>query len=267
MQFLPKVVTTLSTTPSVYKLYLDLKEDDHNQYVLYLWYTEWSDDFEPSNSKASQNQVWSNTFIICPPKGESQGRNSYFMSLSCKEEDHSDIEIEFQKELDALSNEGKMFYHGGLKRIIKVKMGKLLLCVDRPERTSILQFGDHNGTFSTFWRHSCKVDGYCKETHLPPCKECHKHRLHRIIAGKNYESNETDMFPVGDGVTNIHVEYNTRINAIQSCNGRKCASWDVLHPSFKFCAPANYPTNYDQRPDAPLPPNGRELNLQIQGTK
>ena len=56
-------------------------------------------------------------------------------------------------------------------------------------------------------------------------------------------------------------------NALQSCNGRKCASWDVLHPSFKFCAPANYPTNYDQRPGAPLPPNGRELNLPIQGTK
>ena len=71
----------------------------------------------------------------------------YFMSLSCKGEDHSEIEIEFQKELDALSNGGKMFYHGGLRRIIKIKMGKLLPCVDQPERTSILQVGDHNVTF------------------------------------------------------------------------------------------------------------------------
>ena len=31
--------------------------------------------------------------------------------------------------------------------------------------------------------------------------------------------------------------------------------------------PANYPTNYDQKPGAPLPPNGRELNLPIKGTK
>ena len=200
--------TTLSTTPSAYKLYLDLKEDDQDQYVLYLWYKEWSDDFDPNNTKASQNQVWSNTFTICPPEGESQGRNSSFMSLSCKGEDHSEIEIEFQKELDALSNEGKMFYHGGLKRIIKVKMGKLLYCVDRPERTSIL-------------------------------------------------------LPVGDGANNIHVECNTRNNTIQACNGRKYASWDVLHPSFKLCVPANYPTNYDQRPGASLPPNGRELNLPI----
>ena len=199
VQFLPKDVTTLSTTPSAYKLYLYLKEDDQDQYILYLWYKEWSDDFDPNNTKASRNQVWRNTFTICPPEGESQGRNSYFMSLSCKRDYHSEIKIEFQKELDALSNEGKMFYHGGLKHIIKVKMGKLLLCVDRPERTSILQAADHNGTFSTFWGHSCKVDGYYKENHLPSCKDCQKHRQHIIISGKNHESNETDMFPVGDG--------------------------------------------------------------------
>ena len=53
VQFLPKDVTTISTTPSAYKLYLDLKEDDQDQYVLYLWYKEWSDDFDPNNTKAS----------------------------------------------------------------------------------------------------------------------------------------------------------------------------------------------------------------------
>ena len=98
---------------------------------------------------------------------------------------HSEIEMGFHSELNALSNEGKMFSHGGLKRIIKIKMGKLLLCVDRPERTSILQVGDHNGTFSTFWGHSCKVDGYCKENHLPSCKECRKHCLHKIFLGNS----------------------------------------------------------------------------------
>ena len=221
VRFLPKDVTTLSKTPSAYKLYLDLKEDDQDQYVLYLWYKEWSDDFDPNNTKASRNQVWSNTFTICPPEGENQGRNSYFMSLSCKGEDHSEIKIEFQKELDALSNHGKMFYHGGLKRIIKVKMGKLLLWVDRPERTSILQIGDHNGTFSTFWGHSCKVDGYCKENHLPSCKECQKHRIHRLIHGDNIECNDKDMFPFSDGAKNIPIEYNTQKNTIQACNGRK----------------------------------------------
>ena len=79
VQFLPKDVTTLSTTPSAYKLYLDLEEDGDDQYVLNLWYKEWSDNFDPNNTKASRNQVWSNTFTIFPPKGESKGRNFYFM--------------------------------------------------------------------------------------------------------------------------------------------------------------------------------------------
>ena len=267
VRFLPKDVTTLSKTLSAYKLYLNLNEDDQDQYVLYLWYKEWSDDFDPNNTKASRNQVWSNTFTICPPEGENQGRNSYFMSLSCKGEDHSEIEKEFQKELDALSNHGKLFYHGGLKRIIKVKMGKLLLCVDRPERTSILQIGDHNGTFSTFWGHSCKVDGYCKENHLPSCKECRKHCIHRLINGNNHECNDKNLFCFSDGENNNPMEYKKQKNTIQACNGRKCPSWDVLHPSFTFCVPANYPTTYDQQPDAPLPPNGREINLPIEGTK
>ena len=74
MQFQPKDVTTLSTTPSAYKQFLDLKDDDDDQYVLYLWFKEWSNDFDPNNTKASRNQVWSNTFTICPDKGESQGK-------------------------------------------------------------------------------------------------------------------------------------------------------------------------------------------------
>ena len=167
----------------------DLKEDDDDQYILYLWYKVWSDDFNHNNTKALRNQVWSNTFTIFPGKEESQGRNTYFMSISCKGEDHSEIEMLFHNELSALSNEGKMFYHGGLKHVIKVKMGKLLNCVGRPERTSILQVGDHNGTYSTFWGHSCKVDGYCKENHLPSCKECHKQCLQSIISGERHQSN------------------------------------------------------------------------------
>ena len=56
------------------------------------------------------------------------------MSLSCKGEDHSEIEIEFHKELNALSNEGKMFYRGGPKRIIKVKMGNFFFVfIDQKE--------------------------------------------------------------------------------------------------------------------------------------
>ena len=165
------------------------------------------------------------------------------MSLSGKGEDHSEIGMLFHNELNVLLNKGKMFYHGGLKRIIKVKMGKLLLCVDQPERTSILQVGDHNGMYLTFWGHSCKVDGYCKENHLPSCKACHKQHLQSVIlvSGDQDQSNQglllgSDSTPNND--TQSHVS--------PPCNGTKCASWDVLHPSFTFCAPTNFPINYDK---------------------
>ena len=179
-----------------------------------------------------------------PDKGETQGRNSYFMSLSCKGEDHSEIEMLFHNELNVLSNEGKKFYHGGLKHIIKVKMGKLLLCVDQPERTSILQVGDHNGTYSTYWGHSCKVDGYCKENHLPSCKACCKQRLQSITlgSGDQDQSNQQGLLLGSDSTPNNE----TQSHVSQPCNGRKCASWDVLHPSLTFCAPTNFPINYDQ---------------------
>ena len=119
----------------------------------------------------------------------------------------------------------------------------------------------------TFWGHGCKVDGFGIEHRLPSCKECWKHCLRKIISAEHYESNETDMLLAFEGSEHIHAECHTGNHALQPCNGRKCASWDVLHPSFKFFAPANYPTNYDQRPGAPHPPNRRELNLPIQGTQ
>ena len=59
----------ISETPAAYELFLELKKDEHDgEFVLYLWSKEWRDDFDPNNTKASRNQVWSNTTTICPLK-------------------------------------------------------------------------------------------------------------------------------------------------------------------------------------------------------
>ena len=76
-------------------------------------------------------------------------------------------------------------------------------------------------------------------------------------------SNEPDFLLTCEGTENIDAQSHVS----QPCNGTKCVSWDVLHPSFTFCAPTNYPINFDQRHCAPLPPHGRELNLPTQGTQ
>ena len=88
-----------------------------------------------------------------------------------------------------------------------------------------------------------------------------------MISEDHYESNENVLLPTSERDEDSDGESCTENIFIQPCNGIKCASWDVMHPSFTFATPANYPTEYDQRPGAPLPPKGRELNLPIQGTK
>ena len=92
--------------------------------------------------------------------------------------------------------------------------------------------------------HSCKVDGYYQENHLPSCKACRKQHLQRIIlgSGDQDQSNQQGLLLGSDSTLNN----DTQSHVSQPCNGRKCSSWDVLHPSFTFCAPTNFPINYDQ---------------------
>lgn len=139
-------------------------------------------------------------------------------------------------ELNQLSKECHMFYHGGLRQLIQVKVGKLSTCVDCPERSSMFQVGDHNGTYSTFWGHATFVDGECKQNRLPSCTECRKQNLTKALPG---------------GETSINVE-TPRSND-------KCSSWNVLSDSFYFPLPKLYPTTCDNRPTAPKPPAGREI--------
>ena len=172
----------LLETLAAYKFFLELTTDKQDgEFVLYLWSKEWRDDFNPNNTKASRSQVWSNTTAICPPKDETKGRNTYFLCLSRKGDNYSAVEYIFQKELEIRLTNGVVFYHGGLKCLIRVKLGKLLVCVDCPERTSLLQVGDHNRTFSSVWTHCCFVEGFCKENHLPSCEECCKKCIEQIF--------------------------------------------------------------------------------------
>ena len=57
---------TISTTPWAYDLFILMKEEV-GEFVLYLWFTGWRDDFDPNGIKKSRNQVWTNTFTCCPP--------------------------------------------------------------------------------------------------------------------------------------------------------------------------------------------------------
>jgi hypothetical protein len=235
-------MTTISRSQYGKKLFWELYEpiDDNNEncFIMYLWLKEWRDAFDPNSTKSSRNQVWINTaFTICPPADEVSGSsNTYFMSISGKSDNHSEIDKIFGDEITKLSSEGKLFYHGGMKEVIKVKLGKIMTCVDRPERANMMQVGDHNGSFSTYWGFAGIIDGHCILNHLPSCKKCRAKNLRQMnpIQVNNDDSTQ--------------------------CDDKKCSGWNVLHESLCFPVPDHYPNNYDTITlGAPIPPVCREV--------
>jgi hypothetical protein len=159
------------------------------------------------------------------------------MALSCKGDDHSEVERLFIDEIQELSNDCHMFYHGGLRKVIPVKVGKLSTCIDRPERSSMFQVGDHNGTYSTFWGHATFVDGECQQNRLPSCVQCRENHLKVALLLTEDDASHHNS----------------------PCNNEKCSSWNVFSESFQFPLPKLYPTTCDTRPTAPSPPTGREI--------
>jgi hypothetical protein len=69
------------------------------------------------------------------------------MAIGSKGEDHDFIEKFFTEELKELSSVGGYFFYAALSRIVRVKAGILIACVDRPERTKMFYCGDHNSSF------------------------------------------------------------------------------------------------------------------------
>ena len=158
------------------------------------------------------------------------------MAMSCKGDDHSGVDHIYSEELKTLEK-GRLFYHVGLRRFVKVKLVLLDTCVDRPERSVIFQCGDHNGSYSAYWGHACKVDDLCKDNHLPSCNSCRLQRVHNLLACPNTEAATP-----------------------HSC--ANCASWNVMAPGFLSVLPQKYPTRCGTAENAPSPPLGRDVGLQ-----
>ena len=57
-------------------------------------------------------------FTISPPENEVSGHNFYFMSISGKTQNHSEMDKSYNEELEILSTIGHEFYHGRRKEII-----------------------------------------------------------------------------------------------------------------------------------------------------
>jgi len=136
---------------------------------------EWSDDFDPSSVKRNKGSIWIFVVSIGAQQGE---RNSthhvYPVALGRKGDSHDAVLEKYNDELEQIK-QGMFFYHGGLKRNIKVYGDVHVVGVDRPEKTSLTKSCSHLGHSTKRARCVAAVDGPNSSTffkHLPACLDC-----------------------------------------------------------------------------------------------
>ena len=182
-EYIPVDPPTVSTSKAALDLFmqLNLEQQEDGEFILNLWFKEWRDDFDPFGIKSSRNQVWGCTNTICPPSDERRGRNTFFMAIASKGDDHTVVEQIFAEAQNKLRTEGMTAYSGTLKRIIRVKLGKFIVNVDRPEKSSTFRICVHGSTYGTCFGMATNVDPNCTDNRLPSCTRCRKERVKKQL--------------------------------------------------------------------------------------
>lgn len=222
---------SVSSSMAGHDLYFELKQDMReldDKFTLFIWIREWSDDFDPSHTKSNRAQVWLKTFTFCAPASCTSDVNTAFIAIGSKGDDHDDVENIISGQLCQLSTgNGRVMYHGGLNRFIRVKAGIVTTCVDRPKRTKLFKLGDHNGTYSVCWGFAAHIDSTQTENCLPSCPFCRQKRflcytgreeevpdlLHRLSSapvasssGSSSQSSEKNGGVAGDNISSSNAD-------------------------------------------------------------
>lgn len=182
--------------------------------VMVLYLVEWSDGFEPSISvKSNRGSCWLKTITISPPSHLLHScANTYPIALGMDGESHEEVEELFAQELWSLrEGEKNLFYHGGLKRNVRVYVELLASLQDQPERRKANYIMLGRSTYTAQWGHL--LDFAAVASGIPGCKDCRKN----LLLQHSQSSFE--------------------------CN--KCVNWNTDSNSglLKFDPPANYPQN------------------------
>lgn len=107
--------------------------------VLVLWMNEWSDDFEPNNTKGNRGSVWLKTVTICSCHDNKHCTdNTYPIALGPKGSNHDPIEDKFASELISLSDPEQRadnwFYEARTGTMVLVYAEMFVVLQDQPER-------------------------------------------------------------------------------------------------------------------------------------
>jgi hypothetical protein len=109
----------------------------HGEVDFTLWITEWSDSFDPNNStNNNRGSVHVKTITIsCPQNIGNPRYSTYTVCIGHSKGDLSQVEDRFEKDLARFREPTKkMFYHGGLKRMVSVHVELIASVQDQPER-------------------------------------------------------------------------------------------------------------------------------------
>ena len=185
--------------------------------VLTLYIIEWSDGFEPSSSiKGNRGSCWMKTITISPPANKVHTFcNTYPIALSPDDGNHEEVERAFAKELLSLGSGGRNdFYHGGLKRNVRVHLEMFASLQDQPERRKANYIMLGKSSYTAQW--GLALDFSAVAMGLPACKRC----LQKLLA-----------------------------NDVQTCGASQCTycvSWDTDASSglLDFEPPDNYPQDH-----------------------
>jgi len=143
---------------------------------LCLYVVEWSDAFEPSSSvKSNRGSVWLKTVTISPPHDKLHSMtNTYPIAVGPHNVDHEEVEKLFAEELKQFrSGKDVLFYHGKLKKNVKVYLELLCSLQDQSERRSCNYIAMGNSHYTATWGVSLDYSQVYK--HLPACDNCWFH--------------------------------------------------------------------------------------------
>ena len=116
--------------------------------------------------------MWIKVISISPPHNDKKYyHNSYPIAIGPKKNDHEKVEMRFAKELESFkSSPLPLFYHGGLKRMVRVYVDILLTMQDQPERRSANHLLGGNSNYTARWGYSFHLKStYSK---IPACTDC-----------------------------------------------------------------------------------------------
>lgn len=207
-----------------------LMSSDDDVMVLYL--VEWSDGFEPSISvKSNRGSCWLKTITISPPSHLIHScANTYPIALGMDGESHEEVEELFAQELWSLKNgEKNVFYHGGLKRNVRVYVELLASLQDQPERRKANYIMLGRSTYTAQW--GLLLDFAAVASRIPGCKRCSNNLLFQY----SQSSSQCD----------------------------ECVNWNTSSDSglLDFDPPNNYPQNLIPRLSRKLSPQQISYNL------